>query len=139
MALGTRAAIVDEISGGEVGSITIQSVAVDPGCSNRSALEPYNGHFLIVDLKVVVDDDASDTITLTGAEFLVEGPDGETDHDAGTRLTAMSCDVERVSRVLADVHPGFEYEGSIVLDSAHASGTLVFAPTEPSTEIRWAY
>ena len=88
-------------------------MAVDPGCSNRFALEPFHGHFLIVDLEVVVDDGAPDTITLTGAELRVEGPDGATDHDAGTRLEAMSCDVERGARLLRDA--GGTVAGLVVL------------------------
>jgi hypothetical protein len=128
LALGTEAPIVDGFSGEQVGYITVRSVAVDPGCSNPAAGPPENGHFLVVDLTLGVYEDADDSFSLTGLEFEVEGPDGETESGVGSTFAALGCDADRQTSTLADIRPGYEYEGPIVLDSAHTSGTLVFAP-----------
>jgi hypothetical protein len=136
--LGTESAIVDPFSGDEVGYVTIRSVEVDPGCSNPAALPPENGHFLVVDLTAGVYGQADDTLSLTGLEFRVEGPDGETENGVGTTFAALACDANRTTSTLTEIRPGYEYEGPIVLDSAHTSGTLVFAPITLN-ESRWTY
>jgi hypothetical protein len=136
--LGSEAAIVDPLSGQEIGYLTIRSVEVDPGCSNPAALPPENGHFLIVDLTAGVYEEADDTLSLIGAEFRVEGPTGETENGVGTTFAALACDVNRTTSTLIDIPPGNEYNGPIVLDSAHTSGTLVFAPITMN-ESKWAY
>jgi hypothetical protein len=136
--LRTESAIVDPFSGDEVGYITVRSVEVDPGCSNPAAPPPENGHFLVVELTAGVYRQADDALSLTGLEFRVEGPDGETENDVGTTFAALACDANRTTSTLTEIRPGYEYDGPIVLDSAHTSGTLVFAPITMN-ESKWAY
>jgi hypothetical protein len=136
--LGTEAAIVDPLSGEEVGYITIRSVEVDPGCSNPAAMPPENGHFLIVEFTAGVYEEADDTLSLIGAEFRVEGPNGETENGVGTTFAALACDADRATSTLTEIRPGTEYNGPIVLDSAHTTGTLVFGPITMN-ESKWTY
>ena len=136
-ALGDPVTVTDE-AGAEILVLTIESITPDYPCDGDEASlqEPLNGHFIGVQMVVTAGAGLAEfenpfgifTLTSNG-KFTIVGSDGvtETNTIAGG-AEAYLCTTGYNEVLTMIVEPGQTYRGVIVLDSANASGTLIWQP-----------
>lgn len=137
---GELARIVNESSGADTLSFTVDSIEVDPPCSDNS-LPPENGHFLVLNMRVTTGSDLSSvggTFFLTAGDWRVVGADGITETGLATG-PAYGCieQSERISDV--PLGAGQQFVGKIVLDSKNPSGAAIYAPPYVPGGWEWVF
>jgi hypothetical protein len=139
--IGVLAAIVDERNGVSRVEFTVDAIEVDPGCG--AAAEPAQyGHFVVVTITVstaatMSENDGPAEITFDPSMWQVIGPDGATEDSSWTEA-GFSCQGE-AELLPVSIGPGENHTGKIVLDTAHATGALVYAPFVDAGGWEWRY
>lgn len=78
-------------------------------------------------------------LSISPFAFSIAGPDGITETGLATVAT-MGCTSENAQLPYRDYSPSSQYAGTIVLDSRHTTGTLVFKPIlRTPTGWEWAF
>ena len=151
-ALGDPVTVLDD-AGAEILVLTVESITPDYPCDGDEASrqDPLNGHFIGLQLLVTAGsglaefDNPYGIFTLTNnGKFSIVGADGvtETDQIAGG-AEAYLCTATYNEVLTQTVEPGQTYRGVVVLDSANASGTLIWQPVltsdGPGPGWEWPY
>ena len=151
-AVGDPVTVADD-AGAEILVLTVESITPDYPCDGDEASlqDPVNGHFIGVQLVVTAGpglaefDNPYGIFTLTNnGKFTIVGSDGVT--EAGViagGAEAYLCTAGYNELLTGTVEPGQTYRGVIVLDSANASGTLIWQPVltadGPGPGWEWPY
>ena len=124
-------------SGEPIMTLTIEAIAVDPGCDGELALPSEYGHFVVVTLTI----DVPATVTAPPSPFTMSpwhvlGPNGEPgalSYSISSYLCARSSDL-----FPGDLSVG-THTGRIVLDTPHASGYLTWTPDDVTATTGWSW
>lgn len=146
-ALGEVAALCADADCNKVAmTFAVDKIEVDPKCTDSYARKygydspPQNGHYVVLHMTVrTTTDFSSDLAPLIGFggyQFSTIGPDGVTlaGVDGGYGCMDMNDRLPSVG-----VSPGSQYKGTVVLDSRHTSGTVVFSLPPVTGGWEWAF
>lgn len=139
-AIGEGAGITWE--GKEVASFVVNSIAVDPGCTNEFATEPENGHFVVLDVSLKTEPELAEapspSFGLAGIGWTAIAPNGTTSNADTFSGAAFMCldDSEVLPSALG---PGEQATGKIVLDVENPEGVLVHKPLFQDFGWEWSY
>lgn len=129
--LNEIAGITDPDVGNEqIVRFAIESITVDPKCTNEYAEPAEHGHFIVVRMNMETTakyDPVRANFRPDPLQFSIQGPDGFTEGDLGT-AASYSCLNTQEQLPVDTIGPAGKYAGSIVLDSKNASGILMFKP-----------
>lgn len=111
-----------DASGEALASFTVVSVEPDPVCTQASAAEPVNGHFVELVIEVETSAALADaTLDFTAPSWSSIDAEGNVTEDAlGSSDTCMGP----ASRLPADTAAGEKRRGTVVLDVADTTGEL---------------
>ena len=150
--LGEPVTVVDE-AGAELIQLTIESITPDYACDADEAtvMDPANGHFVALELVVTAGSGLAEfenpygVFTLTNnGRFTIISSDGVTETNTivgGSEAYLCTTGYNEVLTLI--VEPGQTYRGVAVLDTANASGTLIWQPVlegaAPGPGWEWTY
>jgi hypothetical protein len=127
-------------------TFTVDKIEVDPKCTDPYAHKygvdtpPQNGHYVVLHMTVKTTTDMpsemAPLIGFNGYEFSVIGPDGVTSASADGGYGCMDTNDRLPS---AGVSPGSQYQGTVVLDTKHTSGTIAFRFATMNGGWEWSY
>jgi hypothetical protein len=119
----------------------VDSVATDVVCTAPDGVPAVNGHLIALQVRVTTGADLSVLglePALLASDFRVLAADGVTLTDAATP-SADSCLPDETSLPAGPLTPDQELAGTVVLEVAATTGTIVFAPGFLSTGAEWTY
>lgn len=121
-------------------SYVVDKITVDPRCNSGFASRPENGHFVRLDIRVetTVTMPVDQGYSINPYDWKVVGPDGITDSAVATGAS-FSC-LKAADMLPPDgFSPASKYRGSIILDTRHSAGTLIFRPGFLAGGWEWNY
>ncbi|MBB5791584.1 hypothetical protein [Jiangella mangrovi] len=139
--IGVLAAIVDERNGVSRVEFTVDAIEVDPGCATDAG-PALNGHFVVVTITVstaatMSENDGPAEISFDPSMWWIIGPDGAAEESSSSEA-AFSC-LGEAELLPVGLGPGENHTGKIVLDTAHATGTILYAPFVEPGGWEWQY
>lgn len=117
--IGESASIVSTASGATIGSITVDSVQLDPACDAT----PASGHFIAVTLTV----SAAEAVEDEGYPFIDAGKFFWA-ADSTEQPYANSDECIYGEPLPSDIGSGVTATGVVILDVQAATGTLTYSP-----------
>jgi hypothetical protein len=105
----------------------IDAIEVGATCTQEFADPPENGHFLALDVRVSTREHLDESLGwsfLNPYDFSVVGDDGVTETALATFAT-YGCIAES-EELPSEFAPASKYTGTIILDSKHDTGVLVY-------------
>jgi hypothetical protein len=135
--VGELAELTD-YSGESLYQFTVTAIDVDIECNTGWAEPPANGHYIGIEVDMttaplLAEQDIPE-VWLDSYAFTVLSPDGTQENDsAGNSYTCL----EDADTFPMQVGPGQRAKGTIVLDSAHTSGSIVYR--EPGAAGGWEW
>lgn len=124
--VGEGASVTDK--GKTVASFVINSIQVDPKCTNTSAMPSEHGHFVALDVSMETAPELAESVVpkfgLSGYGWKAIADNGTTFNGNVTTFAAVMCytDTERFPSSLG---PGEKATGKLVLDVPTPTGVLV--------------
>ena len=133
MAIGESFDVVDA-AGTVQYTITVVGVTVDVACTAPGATAAENGH--LVGLQVAVTPVAGET-SLDASDFFVVASDGIA--TAPATAAAAACLTEAETLPAGPLAAGQAYAGTVVLDVAAPSGSIVHRPDPAAAGAVWVF
>jgi len=121
-------------------TFNIDEIRVDPACDSGFPEPPANGHYIAISVRVATTPDYDpDTqyLGFTENDFRVIQPDGITVSDVTGK--ARSCLDPSHSIASAQIGPGQQYAGTVVIDAPVSTGALVYAPGGAPAGWEWDF
>jgi hypothetical protein len=125
-----------------VASFVINSIQVDPVCTNSSAMPTKNGHFVALDVSMETMPELAESVNpqfgLAGYAWKVIADNGTTFNGDLMSFPSVMCltDAERFPSALG---PGEKATGKIILDVPTPTGVLVHKQGFMPTGWEWSY
>lgn len=127
--LGEGASLTGE-DGVDLVRLSVNSIEIDPGCTQEFATAPENGHFIVLDIAVETTPEMADDPFTVGSYYLGPGdmkviaPNGTTSNANLGTAAAFMCliDAELLPQSFG---PAEKAIGKVVIDSEVPSGTLI--------------
>ena len=116
-----------------IADFTINSIAVDPGCTSEYAGPPENGHFLVLDISMETYaalgelSEISQTYMLNPYDMKIIAPNGTTSNANLSTSAAFMCLNSAEQFPSGGLGPAEKATGKMVLDVEVPSGTLVIS------------
>jgi hypothetical protein len=114
--------------------------AIEPNfpCTSEFAEPPMYGQYIAITMDVqttaALADQSWPEFNVSAYDFKVISPDGTRENDSTGN--AFMC-LNEAERLPGEIGPGEHVTGQVVLDSAHTSGSIVFAP--PAVQGGWEW
>jgi len=134
--LGEPAGLTLAGSGRAYFEFVVEGIEVVDRCPGRGlTVSPWNGHFVVIDLRARMSDAVTEVVEggselfmpLTADAFRLVGVDGRVTTETLTDASWACFGSDALAEPF--VGPGEEASGVVVLDSPITSGTLVYAPS----------
>lgn len=120
-------------------TFAFDSITPDVPCTEEYASDPENGHLTAVKLRLstgAVTPDQLGYLSVSGYDFKFIGSDGLTFTNVSTAAT-YSCLDQSALFPSAQLSPGSQYAGVVLLDLPEAAGTLIYQPSYLSAGGGW--
>ena len=140
LGLGEQLTVFDG-AGVAVFAVAVDSIEIDVVCTAPESTAPVNGHLIALQVRVTTGADLSvlgAAPALAAGDFRVLADDGVTLAEAVTP-SADACMPDAGSLPVGPLAPTRELAGTVVLDVAATTGTIVFAPDFLTVAGEWTY
>jgi hypothetical protein len=123
----------------------VTEIEVDGECTEEFAEPPENGHMLFVTIAASTSSEWPAFVTEAGltavdfssTDFTIIGADGVTEHDLATAAT-YGC-LPEGEQLPAQIGPGENVVGKVILDTANTTGILVYKPWYAGGSSGWEW
>ncbi|HEY8721802.1 hypothetical protein [Pengzhenrongella sp.] len=141
-AVGQLAGMSDSADGSSPITVEFKITAIDPNfvCTSEYADKPANGRFVALTLDVTTTPGLAQNeipeVSFNPYDFKVFSPEGTRENDSvGNGFSCL-----KKSEALPDtIGPGEHAVGKIVLDTANASGSVVYGPSGGGGGYEWGF
>lgn len=135
---------------GELASMTVHSIEVDPMCTGSYARAPQNGHFVVMDVSVEVAPHSTltdagvlyDSVSMRQGGFRTVDKDGNMTPGNDIIGNGYGC-LPEGSEMATDIHAGEKAAGKLIFDVPTPEGVIILPDLlgqSPSTQgWEWAY
>ncbi|MEX5302640.1 hypothetical protein [Kocuria sabuli] len=135
---------------GELATMTVKSIEVDPVCTGSYIRDPQNGHFVVMDVSVEVSPHSTladagvlyDSVSMRQGGFRTVDKDGTVTPGNDIIGNGYGC-LPEGSAIATDVHAGEKAEGTLIFDVPTPEGVIILPDLlgqSPGTQgWEWAY